>query len=51
MVLEEVALILKLDPQFVHLSNGAVECMYSGTEYRLSNWITFNIHPRTLNTL
>ena len=51
MVSEEVALILKLDPQFVHLSTGAFECMYAGTEYRQSDWIIFNIHSRTLNTL
>ena len=51
MASEKVALILKLDPQFVHLSNGAFERMYGGTEYRQFDWITFNIHSRTLNTL
>ena len=34
MVSEEMALIRKLGPQFMHLSNGAFECMYGGTEYR-----------------
>lgn len=48
---EEVALILKLNPQFVRLSNGASKCMYGGTEYRQFDWIIFNIHSRTLNTL
>ena len=28
MVSEEMTLILKLGPQFMHLSNGAFECMY-----------------------
>ena len=51
MVTEEVTLILKLDPQFVHLGNGAFECMYGGTRYRQFDWIIFNRHSRTLSTL
>ena len=51
MASEVVTLILKLDPRFVHLSNGAFEYMYGGIEYRQSDWIISNVHSRTLNTL